>query len=76
MDDLTANMYGLMKNNIATLKVRVTRELGDIVTYLTETDQLIRQYGTFKVSTSTLEIKSIINSNFGTDDFPFHNANF
>jgi hypothetical protein len=38
LDDLMGDLYGLMKNNIAFLKTRVTREIGDISIYLFDTE--------------------------------------
>jgi hypothetical protein len=42
LDDLMGDLYSLMKNNIASMKDRVTGEMGDIVNYLTDTESLIK----------------------------------
>jgi hypothetical protein len=76
LDDLLENMYSLIKNNVVTMKDEVTIEMNDIVDYLTDTELLIIKYGTLGDAPSTLDIKSIVNSQFDDDDYPFNEAIF
>lgn len=58
------------------MKARVKGEMGDILNYLSDTESLIKLKGTLVDAPSTLDIKKIINSNFGTDDYPYNGASF
>ncbi len=58
------------------MKDEVTIEMNDIVDYLTDTELLIIKYGTLGDAPSTLDIKSIVNSQFDDDDYPFNEAIF
>ena len=61
---------------MSSMKSRVTQEMGDIVEYLTDTQSLIKQYGTLGAAPSTLDIKNILSTQFDSEDYPFNEANF
>jgi hypothetical protein len=56
LDDLLIDLYILIRNNINSIKERVTGEMRDIVTYLSDTESLIKQYGQIGTAPSTINI--------------------
>ncbi len=58
------------------MREEVTIEMNDILNYLTDTEALMKKYGTLGDAPSTIDIKSIVNSQFGADDYPLIEAFF
>ncbi len=71
LDDLLEEIYTLVSNSMITIKASVTFEMSDIIKYLSETESLIKQYGTLVNAPSILDIQKIISSQFDREDYPF-----
>ena len=50
--------------------------MNDIIIYLSDTESLIKKYGILGAAPSTLNIKEIFNSQYGSIDYPFNEENF